>query len=72
MPGPTALSEGRVEPDGDAGEPVDPYDGDDDADAPAPPTIFGAIGQLGAAILVVAVLIALFIGGSALLRRLLG
>jgi hypothetical protein len=57
---------------GDAGEPVDLDVVDDDADASEQPTILDAIGQLGAAVLIVALLIGLFMGGSAVLRRLLG
>jgi hypothetical protein len=45
---------------------------DDDSDAPPPASILGAIGQLALAVLLVGVLIAVFIGGSALLRRIFG
>ena len=57
--------------DRDSGEPLALDVVDDDADAPEPPTLLGAIGQLGAAVLIVALLIGLFIGGSAVLHRLL-
>jgi len=44
----------------------------DDADAPPRGTILGAIGQLGAAVLVVVLIVLAFFGGSAALRRLFG
>jgi hypothetical protein len=43
-----------------------------DEELDAPETGLGALGQLGAAVVVVALLLALFLGGSALFRRLFG
>jgi hypothetical protein len=41
-------------------------------DEPVAPEGLGALGQLAVAVVVVAVLVAAFIGGSALLRRIFG
>jgi hypothetical protein len=46
--------------------------GDDVDDAPAAAGGLGAVGQLVVAVIAVALLLAAFIGGSALLRRILG
>ena len=51
---------------------VDPHDADEEPDIPAPPTGLGALGQLAMAVIVVALLLAAFIFGSAFLRRLFG
>ena len=54
-------------------EGVDPCDVDDDTEGPhAAGTLLGAAGQLAAAVIVVAILVAVFIGASAVLRRLFG
>ena len=53
-------------------EPVELPAVDDDSDAPPSPSVMGAIGQLAAAVLVVAVLILVFMGSSAILRRVFG
>jgi hypothetical protein len=59
-----------VLPDGDDEAP-DPFDLDDEDEAPAPvPSWLGALGQMIAALLVVLGLVALFIGTAAALRRL--
>jgi hypothetical protein len=55
-----------------AGEPAGFDDLDDDVDAPAPPRGLGAVGQLAAALLVVTLLVLVFIGSSAILRRVFG
>jgi hypothetical protein len=56
-----------------AAEPVDPGEIDEGLDdGPAPREGLGAIGQLAAAVLVVAVLVLVFMGGSAVLRRVFG
>ena len=60
------------EQDGQPDERVDLGEVDDDADAPPRGTILGAIGQLGAAVLVVILLVLAFFGSSAALRRLFG
>ena len=61
------------EQDREEGEPGDLVEVDEDADdEPAGPEGLGALGQLAVAVLVVGVLIAAFIGGSALLRRIFG
>jgi hypothetical protein len=57
--------------DGEIQEAADILDGEED-DAPAPPTGLGALGQLAVAVLVVGLLIAGFIGGSAVLHRIFG
>jgi hypothetical protein len=58
----------------DVEELVDAPDFEEDAeeDAPILPEGLGALGQLAAGVIVVAVLLAAFIFGSALLRRLFG
>lgn len=44
---------------------LDPFAGDDDVDSPVPvTTLLGAFGQFAAALLAVAVLVALFVGGA--------
>lgn len=53
------------------GEPNEP-DLDEPDDEPIVPEGLGAFGQLAAGVIVVAVLLAAFIFGSALLRRLFG
>lgn len=54
-----------------AGEPNEP-EINEPSDEPISPEGLGAIGQLAAAVIVVALLLAAFIGGSAFLRRLFG
>lgn len=56
----------------DIPDPGEPLAGDEDDDVPLPPTGLGALGQLAVAVLVVGVLIAAFIGGSAVLHRIFG
>ena len=52
--------------------PLEPFDPDDEDEAPAQvPSWLGALGQMIAALLVVVVLVAAFIGAAAVLRRLL-
>jgi hypothetical protein len=52
------------------GEPVDPSEIDEDLDdGPAARGGLGAVGQLAAAVLVVVVLVLIFMGGSAVFRR---
>jgi hypothetical protein len=61
------------EQDGEANEPTDPFEVDEDIDSgPIAPEGLGALGQLAAAVLLVAVLILLFFGSSAVLRRVFG
>ena len=50
----------------------DPWVDDGDDDAPSFAEGLGALGQLAAAVIVVAILLAVFLGGSALLRRIFG
>jgi len=45
---------------------------DEDGDTPSPPAGLGALGQLAVAVLVVGLLIAAFIGGSAVFHRIFG
>ena len=53
-------------------EPSDPFDLDDEDEAPTPvPSWLGALGQMVAALLAVVALVALFIGAAAVVRRLL-
>lgn len=53
-------------------EPVDPFEPDDEDEAPTPsPSWTGALGQMVAALLAVIALVALFIGAAAVVRRLL-
>jgi hypothetical protein len=57
----------------DEGEPRDLPDVDEDAPGTeTPPSVAAALGQLALAVLVVVVLIVIFMGSSAVLRRLLG
>ena len=52
---------------------LDPFGGDDDDGSSVPgTTLFGAVGQLSAAVLVVVVLFALFIGGAMVFRWIFG
>ena len=63
-----------TEDDDPAGDdaPLDPFDLDDEDETPAPvPSWLGALGQMIAALLVVVVLVGLFIGAAAVVRRLL-
>ncbi len=65
------MTEGDL-PRGDDDEPLDPFDLDDEDEAPSPgPSWLGALGQMIAALLAVLALVALFIGAAAVLRRLL-
>jgi hypothetical protein len=63
---------GMEDHEADVPEPVELPAGDEDGDAPSLVDGLGALGQLAVAVLVVGVLIAAFIGGSALLRRIFG
>jgi hypothetical protein len=56
----------------EVGEPAELLTADEESEAPSPPSGLGAIGQLGVAVLVVALLITVFIGGSAVVRRIFG
>ena len=60
------------EPEDAVGEPVDPGGIDEGLDDAPPREGLGAIGQLAAALLVVAILVLVFMGGSAVLRRVFG
>jgi hypothetical protein len=61
------------EPEDAVGEPVDPSEIDEGLDdGTAPREGLGAIGQLAVAVLFVAVLVLVFMGGSAVLRRVFG
>ena len=65
------MTEGN-EPSGDDGEPLYPFDLDDeDESAATAPSWLGALGQMVAALLAVVALVALFIGAAAVVRRLL-
>ena len=75
MPGRTPLSEGRMDPWEDEGETGEETGFEIDEtldDGPAVPEGLGALGQLAVAVLVVALLVAMLIGTSAALRRMLG
>ena len=64
---------GRMEVEKDEEETTEPTDVEVEEDLEDEPAVregLGALGQLGVAVLVVAALVALFIGVSALLRRL--
>ena len=61
------------EHDHEEGEPQGLLEADEDAPgAEAPPSIAGALGQLALAVLVVVILIVIFMGSSAVLRRIFG
>jgi hypothetical protein len=60
------------DPDAEVREPGELRDVGEDDDAPMPAHGLGAIGQLAVGVLVVALLIAAFIGTSAALRRIFG
>jgi len=63
----------REEHEKDIGDPPGLPDVEEtDEDAEAPDAGLGAIGQLATAVLVVAVLVFIFMGGSAVLRRVFG
>ena len=65
------VENGERPTDDDAGH--DPFGGADDAADSLPvTTLFGAVGQLSAAVLVVVVLVALFIGGAMVFRWIFG
>ena len=60
------------EPDAEVRQPGELPDVGEDDDAPMPAHGLGAIGQLAVGVLVVALLIGVFIGTSAVLRRIFG
>ena len=65
--------ENEDRPGDDADPSFDLFDLDDAALSPAPAgSLLGAIGQVAAAVLVVLVLVALFIGGAVTLRWIFG
>jgi hypothetical protein len=67
----TVENEDRTTDDDDAW--VDLFAEDDDVGSPVPvTTLLGAIGQFVAAVLAVAVLVALFIGGAIVVRWIFG
>lgn len=57
----------------DSEPPFERDDADEDADGPpAPVSVLAAVGQIAAAVLVVFALILVFMGSSAVLRRIFG
>lgn len=60
-------------PEDDADRSFDLFESDDDAAAPANVgSLLGALGQIAAAVLIVVVLVALFIGGAVAYRWIFG